>query len=204
MINLSNYTSTDTESFGGGARGPIPADSMVGVVVSVKESQFGEAVEPYIVTAKTGLRRLNLAFEVACGTYKGVKWQEGITLPAEEQNISLTAGQQKSADIGGRQLCAILDAARGLHGGDKSPEANAKRNLRTWAEFANLKCFIKVGIQDGRDGKKYNCLKSVVGLSHPDYATLKEKLEIIAEAKPEPVAQPVDAFGGAGDEFIPF
>lgn len=186
MINLGSYSSEE-KSQQPSVRGPVPEGSMVGVTVSVRDSQYGDAVEPYIVVARSGLRRLNLCFEVACGTYKGVRWTEGITLPKEYQTIDMTAGQSKSADIGARQLCSLWDASHGIRGGDTSQEANAKRNIKSWSDFTNLKCFVRVGVQDGKDGRKYNCLSGVVGVSSDNYAKLKEKLEIIEEPKEKPV-----------------
>lgn len=204
MINLSNYSSSESDNLGG-ARGPIPEGSKVGVVVSIKDSQYGDAMDPFIVIAKSGLRQLNLEFTVACGTYRGVKWTERITLPEEEQNIQLSAGQTKACAIGGRQLCAILNAARGLRGNDNSPEANAKRTLKSWSEFTGLKCFVRVGIQEGSNGKQYNTLAGVIDIGSDDFKTLKDNLEILAAPK-APAPAPTEVFGGpvGPNEDIPF
>lgn len=95
-----------------GARGPVPAGSIIIAQLSILTPNSKAPDNPNICVAKSGLRQLYCGFEVVKGSYQGVAWRQTITLPLGMQAIRLTEGQTKSCKIGGATLRAILEACQ--------------------------------------------------------------------------------------------
>lgn len=180
----------------------IPEDSIVPVVISLERSKYGSLNEPYIEESKRGLKRLSLKFTVGAGTFKDTKWFMNIALPVGAQGM-LDSGQKKAAEIGGRQLRALLSAGRQVSVNDRTPEADRKRVINDWRDFDGLKLWVVVGYEE-RNGKVFNTTKDVVDVADVRMSELRRSLEIISDAK-VPEAKQTDAVSNATvDETIPF
>ena len=91
-----------------------------------------------------------------------------------------TEGQQKAANITRSKLRAMLESAFGVHPGDDSPDAIAKRQVSGWGAFDGLKFCAKVGIEKGGlkdktagpNSERYadkNVLKAALTIDESDY-----------------------------------
>lgn len=165
----------------------IPEDSIVPVVISLESSKYGSINEPYIEESKRGLKRLSLKFTVGAGTFKDTKWFMNIALPVGAQGM-LDSGQKKAAEIGGRQLRALLSAGRQVSVNDRTPEADRKRVINDWRDFDGLKLWVVVGYEE-RNGKVFNTTKDVVDVADVRMSELRRSLEIISDAKIPEVKQ---------------
>ncbi len=146
--------------------------------------------------AQSGLRQLYCEFTVERGEYEGVHWRQNITLPVKCQNISLTAGQRKSAVIGGAMLKAILCAA-----------GRRDSVVGGWEDFNGLKFPVKVKINDyprEKDGVTYwqNEIALVVTPDMESYAEVRRCGELINEdgavsGNPDKARSKKPSYGGA-------
>lgn len=60
-----------------------------------------------------------------------------------------TDGQQKAANITRSRLRAMLESAYGIHPGDDSPDALAKRQVSGWQAFDGLRFCARIGVEAG-------------------------------------------------------
>lgn len=91
-----------------------------------------------------------------------------------------TDGHAKAANITRSRLRAMLESAHGIHAGDDSPVALAKRQVAGWQAFDGLKFCAKIGVEQGGlkeksagpNSERYadkNIIKSVLTPDDADY-----------------------------------
>ena len=178
MYDFSNEE--EQKSF---SNGPIPPQSCCFFKLSIlPPKQGGTQDDPLITVSKTGLYRLFCEMTCSMGSYEGVRFYQSFTLPAGMQKMELTAGQQKSCQIGGAQIKAMLQSA-------KRP-----LNFNRFEELQGLEFAARVRLTKepytASDGKQYwnNELDRVLVPQDKEYAQLLVSGEIISD-KPIPETQ---------------
>lgn len=96
MINFNDYLDDDEQE--------APVDLTQWNQAVIYTSKKGT-----IYTSKSGLKMLDLVFVVG-----SARVYQRIMLPAKMQDIQLTDGQRKAANIGARDIKALLNATIGL------------------------------------------------------------------------------------------
>lgn len=170
MFDFSNEDEQKEFSYG-----PVPAGSVVmnRIVILDPSDSKRDPAEPLVSVASTGLRQLYIQCEVCQGGYAGVQWRQTITLPCSMQRMRMTAGQEKSARIGGAMLKAMLIAA-------KKPT-----QLKSLKQFDGLRFPVKVKLQDkpfeANNGEIYwrNEIAKVITPDMREFAEVAQKGEII-------------------------
>lgn len=155
-------------------QGPVPAGSIVIVQLNlVQPAEAYAAPEDFMISrTRNGMRQIYCQFLVREGSYSGSQWRESITLPRGMQKEQLTAGQEKSAQIGGAILKAILQAA------------GKPLRISNVYDFNGLTFPVQVKINDRpaeKDGRVYwnNAIYKVITPDMQEYDEIKTKREII-------------------------
>lgn len=88
-------------------------------------------------------------------------------------HMFVVAGSEKGAPIGMGQLSGIVDSIRNLKSSDRSPEANAKRQVDGWHAFDGVEFMAKIIVQPGKDGyQDSNRLGDALTPGNADYRHL--------------------------------
>ena len=170
--------------------GPVPGGSAVLLRLNLEKPKFAHERNEYISKAKSGLYSLYCKFTVEAGRYSGVSFRQNIWLPPQWQEVEMTDGQRKCATIGGAQLRAILESARGIDPDDDSPKAKAARQLSAFYDFDGLLIAAKLKIAKdpyvAADGREFwnNELSVVITPDKPLYAKIIKGGEAINELGP--------------------
>lgn len=154
--------------------GPVPCGSIVLCKLSVVAPKYPAPENINYSVAKSGLRQVCVEFCVYAGEYNGYSFREFISLPAGEQKVQLTQGQNTSCRIGGARLKAICTAAR------KQPKMQDITSLN------GLTIPVKVGINDIpylKDGIEYwnNNVASIVTPDKEEYQKVMSGGEILTD-----------------------
>lgn len=170
MYDFSNEQEQTSMNYG-----PVPSGSCV--ILSMTVLEAAQAVVPsdqYITQARSGLMQIRCQFEVAQGSYQGVKFFQGITLPAGMQRINLTAGQAKACGIGGSQIKAICQSA------NKKPTIKGFGDMNGWKFAARLRLNKQPSEKEGRV-YWHNEIDRIIVPTDAEYNQIKQSGEIINE-----------------------
>jgi len=156
------------------AGGELIPDNTVCIVVATLRAG-GHGPGGWLKNSRTGDSLMaDFEFTVDGGDYDRRKfWGNFVT-------EGVTEGQQKAANITRSRLRAMLESAFGVHPGDTSPDAMAKRQVVGWEGFDGLRFCAKVGIEKGGlkdktagpDSERYadkNVLKAAITPDETDY-----------------------------------
>lgn len=119
----------------------IPENTVVLLVASLRPGQAGPG--GWLKASQTGAVMADFEFVVDGGQHDRRKlWGNYVT-------EGTTEGHAKAANITRSRLRAMLESAFGIHPGDDSPDAMAKRQVAGWQAFDGLKFCAKIGIEQG-------------------------------------------------------
>lgn len=119
----------------------IPDGTIVLVVASLRPGQAGPG--GWLKASQTGAEMADFEFTIDGGEYDRRKvWANWVT-------SGITDGHEKASNITRSRLRAMLESAYGIHPGDDSPDALAKRQVSGWQNFDGLKFCAKIGVETG-------------------------------------------------------
>ncbi len=203
MFDLNNESEQKT---GGG--GCIPDRSIVKVRLSIRKPDNGStsAIHPLVRTFKPGknsgvpLVGFDCVFEVISqGEYNGNKFYDYIFLPVNMQVQGIDKGQAGTCKGGGAKMRAIVEAARGIHPADGSPEAMQAKTGVGPDHFQGMEFPAMVSVKKPQPGDQYinNSLFKVITLEdEQDYKTVMAGGQIITD-KPLPEIPAANGQGAA-------
>jgi hypothetical protein len=76
------------------------------------------------------------------------------------------------ANIGRSFLRAILNSARGIHPADASPQAQAARRIKGFADLDGVEFVARIDVEKDQNGEPKNVVKAAIQPDHKDYAAL--------------------------------
>jgi hypothetical protein len=136
-------------------------------------------------------------FTVLRGPYKGRKFWSNLTVHGGKLDEK---GQSKGGKITRETIRSMIDSANGLATSDESPEAQAKRVLRSFVDLQNLTFIAKAKIEPEQNGyPAKNGLGQVLTIDHKDFPKSEDELDNppIPQAAEKP-AVPGFNFGSGG------
>ena len=133
------------------------------VVLTVKPGGVGD--DGTLTTAKDGnSEHLNCEFTVIDGEYAKRKIWARLTVTGKNHAAAI--------DISRKTLKAILECARGIKPGDESDAAKAARQVKSWADFDQVRVTARLGIEPPKNGfQAKNFIKEIIT---PDHASWKK------------------------------
>ncbi|MBM9615256.1 hypothetical protein JWJ90_13300 [Desulfobulbus rhabdoformis] len=174
MINLGDAPE-QKESTGG----PIPPKSSVKVRIEVREPKKKDEQDPCVFIASTGLKQLDLEFEVIGGQFEGVRIWEYWSLPPSMQTINLTKGQEGACNGSFAKMRGAIEASRNLDPADP----NANRDIQSWYDLNGLEIPVRVGIDKPKPGDLYinNKISKVLVPGDKEFELVMSGGEVITE-----------------------
>lgn len=164
-----------------GGQGPIPKGSKVKVALTIREPKEGKAdpQDGTVTVFKSGLKGLDLEFEVIGGSFEGKTIWENWFLPVGFQTVALTKGQTGACNGSGAKMRAAVEATRNIHPDD--PAGN--RSIESWYDLDGLEFAVKVGIETPKPGDKYinNNILKVLSIDDEDFATVMAGGEVLTD-----------------------
>jgi hypothetical protein len=132
--------------------------------------RYGDATDGVLKRSESGeTESLNVEYTIVSGPYARRKFWGNILL------VGTTDGQKQMADRNKALLKAIIDSARGLSPGDKSPETRKARTVEL-RDFDGLRFQAEIGIEpestDKRTGRTYaakNVVKKAITRDMPGW-----------------------------------
>jgi hypothetical protein len=129
--------------------------------------------------ANTGAVYLNCEYTVLEGKYARRKVFSLIGL--------MSPKGPEWANMGRSLVRGILNSAHGISDKDSSPQAQAKRRIRSFADLDGLEFLARIDIGKDTSGEDKNEIRVAVTPDHKDYAAY------MGAVAPMPAAQPVSA-----------
>jgi hypothetical protein len=145
------------------SRDVIPDNTLVNVVMTVKPGGAGD--DGMLTAAKDGnSEHLNCEFTVLDGEHAKRKIFTRLTVTGKNH--------AQAIGISRKTLKAILECARGIKPSDESDAAKAARQVKTWADFDQLRVIARLGVEPPRNGfQAKNFIKEIIT---PDHASHKK------------------------------
>ena len=191
---MSIDLNTAEEQSNGTGKGAVPPDSIVLLQMTIRQATNGkQGSAPLLTRAQSGMEYLNCEFEVVQGSYKGAKFWNNLNVSGAS-----TSGQKTAVDISMRTIRAMVEASRGVHPKDSSPQAAQARILQDWSELQGIyfPAMLDCEISDpDKNGKRWvnNKLKRVITPDkEEEFAHICNGGEIIT-ANPLPVIEDAPA-----------
>lgn len=163
--------------------GTIPPNSIVPVRYVMEAPQADRiGSQPCLCQSQNSpLQYIKGYFEVMTGTYQGKKIYNNFNVHGGD-----TPGRQKAMEISLSTIRALIEAHNQLSPKDVSQRACQLRQLQSWEQVNNAKCFLKVKCEETTNSKTgevftVNALKSIITVDDPNYAYLKENKELITD-----------------------
>jgi hypothetical protein len=147
----------------------IPKGTQTLVRLAIKPGGYDDAQMGWTggyatASEETGAVFLSCEFVVLSGAFAKRKIWSNIGL---HSNKGPTWGQ-----MGRSFIKAVLNSARNIHPDDYTPEAQHKRQIRSFAELDGLEFAARIGIEkDGKDEFR-NIIRTVIEPDHKDYVEL--------------------------------
>jgi hypothetical protein len=119
----------------------IPDGTVVMAHLTVRPGSSGQG--GFLRRSKNGdSEQLDCEFIVVEGPYAKRKWWTLLTVNGE------TEGQRKAVEISRTKIRCIIESAYGILPSDESPEAKAKRSIKSWEELDGLRFVTKVEVEE--------------------------------------------------------
>jgi hypothetical protein len=162
----------------------IPDGTIVPVQVTVRPGGAGDG--GWLKHSKDGTcLMLDVEFTVIEGKYARRKFWTLLTVEGE------TEGHQKAADISRSRLRAFLEGAHGINPSDESERAAACRLVSSYQGFDNLRMWVVVGLEKGKNGyKDKNFLKAVVTPDKKEWSKLDQVADVASPVVAKPFVKP--------------
>jgi hypothetical protein len=143
----------------------IPEDTVVMVHLNIRPGSVGQG--GFLRRSNAGdSEQLDCEFIVVDGPYAKRKFWTLMTVNGE------TDGQKKAVSITRDKIRAIIESAHGILPTDDSPEAKAKRSLKSWEELDGLRFMAKVKLEpeskDPKSGRVYKAKNTLGEVITPD------------------------------------
>lgn len=179
----------------------IPKGSIVGMKIMIRapKEDYKSELHPMVTKCKSGVLAVDVEYMVVGGKFDGKKWWDLLFLRSEWQKVKLTDGQAKMCNRGDAALKAILESNRGL---DPATATEEQYNIEDFKDFQGLRIVGKVSYENPKPkpGDKWinNCTAKVLNASDPEYAGVRNGVEIITDAPIPVIPQAPGQGGGAG------
>jgi len=160
------------------SRDVLPDNCLVNVVLTVKPGGAGD--DGMLTPAKDGnSEHLSCEFTVLDGDHVKRKIWARLTVSGKNH--------QQAIDISRKTLKAVLECARGVKPGDESDVAKAARQVKSWADFDQLRVMVRLGVEPPKNGfQAKNFVKEVITPDHTAWKKLEQvdRSTITAPAAP--------------------
>ena len=160
----------------------IPKGTIVKVRLTIRPGGYNDEQQSWAGgyatrNANTGAVYLNCEYTVLEGKYARRKVFSLIGL--------MSPKGPEWANMGRSLVRGILNSAHGISDKDSSPQALAKRRIRSFAELDGVEFLARIDIGKDTSGEAKNEIRVAVTPDHKDYATH------VGAVAARPVAQPV-------------
>lgn len=135
----------------------IPAGVIVKARLNLKPGDVEN--EPYLKASKNGGKYLDCEFTVIEGQFMKRKIFHKLGIEGDKIWLEMSR----------RIIKNLIESANGIARNDKSPEAEAKRKITSFADLDGLEVLIKVGIEQGGEYEDKNRVAGVITAESPIY-----------------------------------
>ena len=146
----------------------MPAKTLVKLRLGIKAGFYNDPskgwTNGWATLGQTGAIYLKTECDVIEGEYKGRKIFGLIGLYSPKYEIF--------AELGSSFIRAVLESAKNIDPKDCSPEANAKRSIKSFDDLVGLTFIGEVKVGETQNGEPKNEIKKVVTNDHPRYREL--------------------------------
>jgi hypothetical protein len=189
MSSWTDFNDAESQSFD-----LIPKGTMAKVRLTIRPGGYNDEQQGWTGgyatrNANTGAAYLNCEYTILEDKYARRKVFSLIGL--------MSPKGPEWANMGRSLVRGILNSAHGISDKDSSPQAQAKRRIRSFADLDGLEFLARIDIGKDTSGEDKNEIRVAVTPDHKDYAAY------MGAAAPRPAAQPApvptaDAARGPG------
>jgi hypothetical protein len=132
----------------------IPDGTIATVQMTIKAG--GAGPDGWLTRAKDGAsEHLNCEFTVVDGTHAKRKLWSRYTVEG--------TNHQTAIDIARKMFKAMLESAKGIRPDDETPAAKAARQVKSWADFDQLRFVARIGVEPPKNGyEAKNTIKEII------------------------------------------
>lgn len=160
----------------------IPAGTIAPVIIQVTSGGYGED-RMLTKNNMTGSVGLKVSFVVTDGKYRNRRISQLIGIEGTKKDQD---GKDIWGNMGRSLIRGILESANNILHTDDSPKAQEARKFASFKALDNLRCVVKIGIEEDKSGKHGDKNKVVAAITpdHTEYQTFMKFEKPVVEDIP--------------------
>jgi len=163
----------------------IPAKTIVKAIMTIRPGGQGDG--GWLTDSKTSdAQMISGEFVVTEGEYAKRRWWQYMVISGGKQDAK---GNSIAGNISRQTLRAILESARGINPDDITPEAMAKRQIKSWGDFNGIEFICRIGVEKDKTGQ-YDDKNKILEVITPDMKDYAPITQTMPQAAPQASASP--------------
>lgn len=160
----------------------IPAGTIAPVIIQVTSGGYGDdgTLTRNNTTGSVGLK---VSFVITYGKYRNRKISQLIGIEGTKKDQD---GKDIWGNMGRSLIRGILESANNILHTDDSPKAQEARKFASFKALDNLRCVVKIGIEEDKSGKHgdKNKVMAAITPDHTEYQTFMKFEKPVVEDIP--------------------